>query len=1085
MGRIKRTNTVTNNPVKLPDAANKKKCTNAVSAIVGEGDDFTSVSSNNSNSNSNNSDKIILEDKEYEKSLLHELSQAFKYNYQNELAVSLRKYIGTKEDEIQKIASTGYKSFVRSAHDIEDLKNEAIKQKNKLIGLNQQINTEGLNLLLQIQHKEEVEQTKRLTALQKSAIQIKVQITRLINTAKQYNNESKYYLGLQSILKGQQILNNKKNRNNSTLTMKEIKLELVPALRDLIVKTKSILINGIQEWNNNISKLTNRIGNVLIQGKYVHIGSHMLEEKDGRRGSNNGNINSSDPLEADATNETNETNAKNETKDTANKTNHHRQQHIDNDNDDNISIDLTPIKQFFYCFELLNATNEAQDIYQKMRMPELRETCLEFALHSNTTSSSTDKLSPLELAMLHNESMRGKISKVCQRLSAVYFVEDIVHQRVSSLLMPLDLLCRRWDESIKNFLTQWAQVITGVSGNRNENENNDNEDYSNRSSNSNNSNNSNRNDIGRIDVASCDPKLLTNIDTSTLGLYFCASRMSFLSGPIGQARCVLLYRSVTSKDHIDLLLSHITSSMNIKIKEALQKPKKAFKRKYNILNIETFQTLIVPYGLQRTSSGIDITSSDIPCNMAFSTIVPLLCHFIQMGIEQCKRHGALVLSKSTGTSTTGTGTGTGSNTGTGTGSNTGSNSSSGGGNSNNISIVPCFGGSHHIGTEHTMKMHSKSLCVVEHGFNHIYKRLKHIISSMDEHVSHTNHTDQEDLFEKTSSSLRSSVTSTSTTSSSSSTSSNPLSIKTIRLLCQITSDTIALAHGCRAFGQELLLKSLNQEDSSSLLRLNKIEQNLVGLSIDAQVRMHEDLTKHIDTLMTTLLNYTNEWTASAVREKGRPGMVILIEELMVLFSFSNDLSKEHRHLTHMVAMRHICYRMITEIENVASGDRKHHRITIPSICNFSSDILLLEQYASECNVSNLKEVFAEPRQLCNLLLSGHIDTILDEAKRREYYPSVSINLLVRILTRFKNVNKKGESKLQSMMTRLFSSTASASASTSSDTSADQESELEHDVVVLPVLPPPMTEKQAEALALRIESKLLSSGVGKIGKTYAV
>ena len=1037
-------------PVPMNQDMKKRTAESAVMHITGEDSAAMTPSSLSSSSSSKAlasqlMDRVLGDGLETQvEAMLLEISNAFKHGYEDELDKALATYIRTKEDEIKRIASSGYRSFVRSARDINVLKNEALKQKTKLIQLNKQINNEGRAHLLKIDQEELHQQAARATAMKQNVQRVKVKVKRLLFNSEQCISDGQYYLGLQAALKAQRLIQKKLK-----YAARNAREELVPDIQDVVDRIKQLLIDGVTTWSKTMRAISMQLGEALIKGKHIHIGKCEVSE----------------PPLSQYTASTDRISGK-----TSSSFNHRAQPSIGTSS--SLSINLTPVKQFFYGFELLGLTNEAQQVYQHLRISELRETCLDFALRSGSSeidSMEMHALSAFERAKLRNEQMRGKISKVCRRLSAVYWLEDIVHERVSSSLIPLELLCRRWDESMRNFLTQWAQITTGVNA----------------------GSSSSSEDIASAETKEeeeevCDPKLLTSIDTSTLGLYFCASRMSFLTGPVGHARCVLLYRSVTSEEHVDVFLHHVVNSMQLKITEALSQPKRSFKRKYAVSNVEAFRTLIVPYGLQRKSDDTELMAEDVPCTMAYSTVVPLLCNFIHMGVEQCRRHGTLVLQS------------VASEVAAAAGMESKGGSASAVNNTDAFvaGVSTSFVGSHHIGTEHTMRMHSKSLHVVEEGFRQAQERLEDIIHSIDDHIHGSSGAVN---VKDANSPVRSSASSSTSHSTNSTNSTKHLTTRTIRLLCQITSDSAALAHACRAFGDELLRRSLDQEDRSSLLRLTKIEQRLVGHSTDAQVRMHEDLTDHIDSLMTTVVDYTEEWGAREVRGKARPGMDIVVEELNMLLSFSHDLAPIQRHLTHMVAMRHICERMVSEIEDVASRDRRKHRITTPAICNFSSDVALLEQYSASCNVENLKEVFAEPRQLCNLLLSGHIETILDDDIRSEFYPSVSINLLVRVLTRHKAV-KSGESKLQSMMTRLFTSKSTDTSTTTTTTTKTTEtnsnnnktkarsdtmnSEIGGDPTTLE-LPPPMTEKEAGALALRIERKLLNQGPGQHGTTYAV
>ena len=104
----------------------------AVAAITGEGDDMSSSVENNSTSivaANDNHNSSILETTFVDTHLsnvLNHIAKSFNNGYQNELMSSLDKYIVSKQEDITKISSsngrTGYKSFVRSAQDIDELK---------------------------------------------------------------------------------------------------------------------------------------------------------------------------------------------------------------------------------------------------------------------------------------------------------------------------------------------------------------------------------------------------------------------------------------------------------------------------------------------------------------------------------------------------------------------------------------------------------------------------------------------------------------------------------------------------------------------------------------------------------------------------------------------------------------------------------------------------------------------------------------------------------------------------------------------------------------------------------------------------
>jgi hypothetical protein len=379
-----------------------------------------------------------------------------------------------------------------------------------------------------------------------------------------------------------------------------------------------------------------------------------------------------------------------------------------------------------------------------------------------------------------------------------------------------------------------------------------------------------------------------------------------------------------------------------------------------------------------------------------------------------------------------------------------------------------------------MKMHSLSLIVVEKGFDHIYNRLEEVVRKLDLNTDINNNDNCYDNRNGNSNSL----SSRSSLSSKLKDDKHTLTTSTIRLLCQITSDSTALAKACRTFGGELIRRSLDEKDRLELKRLTKVEQRFNGLSTDAQVRMHQDMTEHIDALMSACVDDGMEWSATTVRGYARPGMNIVVERLEELLSFSNDLNKEHRTLTHIVAMRHICEKMVQEFENAACTERKDglssstsHHITVPAICNFSSDIALLEAFSETCyGINNLKEMFAEPRQLCNLLLSEDIESILDDDIRMALYPSVKVDLLVRVLKRYKPVvntteNGTAASKLKSMMSNLLKRKKNDTKTNRNHCDTIDSDIGDEGIITLSY----MTKKEADTLAKKVEQKLLQHG----------
>jgi hypothetical protein len=150
---------------------------------------------------------------------------------------------------------------------------------------------------------------------------------------------------------------------------------------------------------------------------------------------------------------------------------------------------------------------------------------------------------------------------VCRRIAATYWIEDVVHESVSNKLIPMHSLCDYWDGVIGTLVAKIVTIIAENDGGGGSSSNEENSSIPDTNEQQHPYYHFYHNDGKK----SYDPKFLISVDKSVLGLYYCAKRMFFLSGPIGHARCMLLYRASTSDDHIALFLKHVLNAMHIKI----------------------------------------------------------------------------------------------------------------------------------------------------------------------------------------------------------------------------------------------------------------------------------------------------------------------------------------------------------------------------------------------------------------------------------------------------------------------------------------------------------------------------------------
>ncbi|GIM11364.1 hypothetical protein Vretimale_14890 [Volvox reticuliferus] len=76
----------------------------------------------------------------------------------------------------------------------------------------------------------------------------------------------------------------------------------------------------------------------------------------------------------------------------------------------------------------------------------------------------------------------------------------------------------------------------------------------------------------------------------------------------------------------------------------------------------------------------------------------------------------------------------------------------------------------------------------------------------------------------------------------------------------------------------------------------------------------------------------------------------------------------------------------------------------------ATDVALLDRFIVGCPVPHLAQEFAEPRQLCALLLSPRVEEVLIPEVRRQRYPSLDLGSLVVILERYREQARVGKEK---------------------------------------------------------------------------
>jgi hypothetical protein len=74
-----------------------------------------------------------------------------------------------------------------------------------------------------------------------------------------------------------------------------------------------------------------------------------------------------------------------------------------------------------------------------------------------------------------------------------------------------------------------------------------------------------------------------------------------------------------------------------------------------------------------------------------------------------------------------------------------------------------------------------------------------------------------------------------------------------------------------------------------------------------------------------------------------------------------------------------------------------------AMVNMDQDLRRLETFAEKARIANLRESFAEIRQLINLFLNGDnaINDYADEQKRAAIFPALSVSKVLKLLDKYK------------------------------------------------------------------------------------
>jgi hypothetical protein len=585
------------------------------------------------------------------------------------------------------------------------------------------------------------------------------------------------------------------------------------------------------------------------------------------------------------------------------------------------------------------------------------------------------------------------------------------------------------------------------------------------------------------------------MDRAVLGLYHVMRELSFLRGPAGHALCAPLLLSVTNTKHIDAFMYDCMGQMRLQLNSILRDGSSMLasrESKARFATLAEFDTLCAPFGLDGRKS---VRRRDVPCTAPFSAVLPHICLTIDQAVQKCREHGALVPGA------------------------------------------------------HSMEMHSRSLVAISEGYSMVCDRFeKFMLQASGEMevdgmeaggtsvVGNTPGLQGRELGIN-SGGARDKAAAAAAAPAAAAGNKHQDASTDIRLdesslvsLCQISVDASYLGIACRSVGDRLVRRSLKIQDRAALEHVQSIERRLVGIAMDAQVRMHEDMCARIDNIMR---DYSKsgalDWMTCSVRIRASAGLDRITEQVQSWFYLINMLQSSDTNLAYFVAFRHISKLMMKEMEMAGNGgwgsvssskdparvDRVVKFITVPAISNFSTDLAKLEVFAEKSGVHDLKQTLAEPRQLCDLLLSGNIDAIIDQQVRQTYYPSVPVEIVVQILRRHKHVTPRaapmmataaasvasarrrnnelsGGSSRPSVWARMFGGSTPAEQDhddaplTGGERNAEDSLDGEHESgrgaagggvpgeqsARMRSLPPKMTRREAEALATRIERKIV-------------
>ena len=429
-----------------------------ISSITGEGTDLA------------HADDALMEEAMLS-DLVLTIHETLAEGSEGEMRAWLQDYVDAKDHDIYKIAALGYKGFMKSTKVIQGLRADARQHKRHIERFNAKLQSTGRKIVKATQQRN---LQKKISNAAKRAANVAVEVEhlqQLVTSARQQLDADHIYLALVAAKKAtivksrlKRILagsggngysgrrasnqhdrhnNNSSNKTSMLHLSSRLEGRLAKELDEIFTEAKTMLDMGLKVWAEAVHAITLKLGsNLLHSALDASVGRSIKSaslQDNARLGSTDENKSVHSLANTNGTGERRATLGRgigSAAAATAAVVAVERR------------LDLTKLKQFFSCYHLLGLDIIAREIYQNIRLPVLRSSCVDFAnrsIHTRREQGGTGGNEDTGSKSRH-ELIR-QIPLVCARIAAAFVTNDLVHRQVSPSLLPLSLLAKQWELS--------------------------------------------------------------------------------------------------------------------------------------------------------------------------------------------------------------------------------------------------------------------------------------------------------------------------------------------------------------------------------------------------------------------------------------------------------------------------------------------------------------------------------------------------------------------------------------------------------------------------------------------------------------